>query len=121
MFWLKNISANFFPIFQKIWTENQRPKYVAWIFEGLRVSFNYIQEMIMTTKMQIETLVGTKCSHLNSQKNHKIDIWFDKKQSFTYIILTHKLPVMPSYRRNESIDLHSKSIDWFLYEGNTGI
>ena len=26
---------------------------------------------------------------------------------------------MPSYR-NQSIDLHSKSIDWFLYEGNTG-
>ena len=30
--------------------------------------------MIMTTKMQIETLAGTKCSHLNSQENHKIDI-----------------------------------------------
>ena len=26
---------------------------------------------------------------------------------------------LPSYRK-ESIDLHSKSIDWFLYEGNTG-
>ena len=22
--------------------------------------------------------------------------------------------------RNQSIDLHNKSIDWFLYEGNTG-
>ena len=30
------------------------------------------------------------------------------------------MPVLPSYR-NQSIDLHSKSIDWFLYEGNTGI
>ena len=29
------------------------------------------------------------------------------------------MPVLPSYR-NQSIDLHSKSIDWFLYEGNTG-
>ena len=28
--------------------------------------------------------------------------------------------MLPSYR-NQSIDLHSKSIDWFLYEGNTGI
>ena len=27
--------------------------------------------------------------------------------------------MLPSYR-NQSIDLHSKSIDWFLYEGNTG-
>ena len=23
--------------------------------------------------------------------------------------------------RKQSIDLHNKSIDWFLYEGNTGI
>ena len=30
------------------------------------------------------------------------------------------MPVFPSYR-NQSIDLHRKSIDWFLYEGNTGI
>ena len=33
------------------------------------------------------------------------------------------MPVLTSYR-NQSIDLHSKpviAIDWFLYEGNTGI
>ena len=29
------------------------------------------------------------------------------------------MPVLPIYR-NQSIDLHSKSFDWFLYEGNTG-
>ena len=29
-------------------------------------------------------------------------------------------PVLPSYR-NQSIDLLCKSIEWFLYEGNTGI
>ena len=28
-------------------------------------------------------------------------------------------PVLPSYR-NQSIDLLCKSLDWFLYEGNTG-
>ena len=28
------------------------------------------------------------------------------------------MPELPSYR-NQSIDLHIKSIDWFLYEGNT--
>ena len=28
------------------------------------------------------------------------------------------MPVFSSYK-NQSIDLHSKSIDWFLYEGNT--
>ena len=32
--------------------------------------------------------------------------------------LTHKVPVLFSYR-NQSIDLLCKSIDWFLYEGNT--
>ena len=28
------------------------------------------------------------------------------------------MAVLPTYR-NQSIDLHRKSIDWFLYEGNT--
>ena len=30
------------------------------------------------------------------------------------------MPVLPSYREQPA-DLHSKSIDWFLYEDNTGI
>ena len=30
------------------------------------------------------------------------------------------MPVLPLYR-DQSIDLHSKSIGWFLNEGNTGI
>ena len=34
--------------------------------------------------------------------------------------LTHQMPVLPWYG-NQSIDLHSWSIDWFLYEGKTGI
>ena len=29
------------------------------------------------------------------------------------------MPFLPSYR-NQSIDLHSKSIDWFVFEGNIG-
>ena len=35
------------------------------------------------------------------------------------LILTQEVPVLPSYG-NQSIDLHSKSINWLLYEGNTG-
>ena len=31
-----------------------------------------------------------------------------------------KVPVLPSYR-NQSIDLQSKSIDWFLYEAPNGL
>ena len=34
--------------------------------------------------------------------------------------LTDQMLVLPFYR-NQSIDLHSKSIDWFLYGNNTGI
>ena len=30
------------------------------------------------------------------------------------------MPVLPQYR-NRSIDLYNNSIDWFLYEDNTGI
>ena len=36
------------------------------------------------------------------------------------INLTHSVPVLSSYR-NKSIDLLCKSVDCFLYEGNTGI
>ena len=34
--------------------------------------------------------------------------------------LTYQMPLFPSYR-NQSIDLLCKSIDWSLYEDNTGI
>ena len=34
-------------------------------------------------------------------------------------VLTHLVPVLLSYK-DQSIDLHSKSIDWFLYDGNSG-
>ena len=33
-------------------------------------------------------------------------------------MIKNQVSVLPSYR-NQSIDLHSKSIDWFLYEENT--
>ena len=33
--------------------------------------------------------------------------------------LLNPVSVFSSYR-NQSIDLHSKSIDWFLYEDNSG-
>ena len=33
--------------------------------------------------------------------------------------LTHKEPALPSYI-NQSIDLHSKLIGWFLSDSNTG-
>ena len=33
--------------------------------------------------------------------------------------LTHETAELPSYR-NQSTDLQSKSIDWFLYNGSSG-
>ena len=35
--------------------------------------------------------------------------------------LTHEMPAVLLSYRNQSIDLLRKSIDWFPYEGNTGI
>ena len=37
-----------------------------------------------------------------------------------YTSLTHLISVLPSYK-NLSIDMHIKSIDCFLYDGNTDI
>ena len=39
---------------------------------------------------------------------------------FYYISISIN-PLSASVARNQSIDLLCKSIDWFLYEGNTGI
>ena len=42
-----------------------------------------------------------------------------KSQIKNVFSLTHQMPVLLSYR-NQSIDLQSKSIDWFLYERAIG-
>ena len=39
---------------------------------------------------------------------------------FEQLLLTHWTPKLPLYQ-NQSIDLQSKSIDWFLYDGNFGV
>ena len=60
--------------------------------------------------------LGTKQIQYGIQKD-----WLFKPLLSTgdYYCLTHYVPLLPSYR-NQSIDLLCKSIDWFLYEGNTG-
>ena len=53
------------------------------------------------------------------------NILYRSDSIFTHILLfgepllTNKVAVLLSYR-NQSTDLLCKSIDWFLYEGNTG-
>ena len=44
---------------------------------------------------------------------------FKSNDVFSLIRLTHLVLVLPSYR-NQSTDLLCKSVDWFLYESNTG-
>ena len=41
---------------------------------------------------------------------------FQLSFEISQLLLTHEMPVLPSYR-NQSIDLLCKSIDWFLSEG----
>ena len=45
--------------------------------------------------------------------------WCKEKMLFK-IGINSLTPKLPSYR-NQSIDLQSKSIDWFLYDGNFGV
>lgn len=84
MFCLKKISTHFFRYFRKF---KRKSNVEVLIFEGLRVSFMYNQEMIMAEKVQIRTFAWTKCSQLNSKKSRKIYTWFDKKRNFANKIL----------------------------------
>ena len=43
----------------------------------------------------------------------------DTMKKFVFIYF-NPLKAIVALNRNQLIDLHSKSIDWFLYEGNTG-
>ena len=59
----------------------------------------------------------------NKRGNHRKNTFFRaqaKKILLEIDCLIHLIPVLPLYR-NQSIHLHSKSIDWFLYEVNTNI
>ena len=60
-----------------------------------------------------------------------INIFFMHHENFSYVLafgndfslvshLTYYYALLPSHR-SEFIDLHSKSIDWFLYESHTGV
>ena len=49
----------------------------------------------------------------NMKENDSVTCWNNAS-------LTHLTPKPSSYR-NQSIDLHSKLLDWFLYDGNFGV
>ena len=49
----------------------------------------------------------------------KIGRNFTQNGQIVYLMSVSLSAVLSSYR-NQSIDFHSKSIDWFLYEGNAG-
>ena len=50
--------------------------------------------------------------------NQKVSHFNLTSATRSIITLTHYVTVLPSYR-NQSTELHGKSIDWFLYEGDT--
>ena len=61
------------------------------------------------------------------KKKKKIPLSFILPSSIKWVLefavksrLAHQMPVLPLYK-NQSIDLPSKSIDWFLHKCNTGI
>ena len=59
---------------------------------------------------------GKKCKSFQKQVNYLGRTIMDKGYG---IDISNINPLGASYR-NQSIDLLCKSIDWFLYEGNTG-
>ena len=76
--------------------------------------FHWIKHMLL-----LERLCWSNC-YITRELQTKTGTADGFFELFNYCdSLTHKVSVLPSYR-NQSIDLHSKSIDWFLYEGNTG-
>ena len=50
----------------------------------------------------------------------EVNLYWDLCNGNLTLVLTHQMPVLPLYR-NQSINLHSNSIEWFLYKGSTGI
>ena len=62
---------------------------------------------------------GSICSHLECREkmfSRNFDISFDLALTLFLILI---LILIPS-SKNQSIDLHRKSFDWFVYEGKTG-
>ena len=50
----------------------------------------------------------------------KLNIFQYEIRSGLFQLLTQSIPIFPSYR-NQPIDWDYKSIDWFLYDGNTAL
>ena len=51
--------------------------------------------------------------------NKRFSIYFHQLQANIFQMLTHWMPKLPLYK-NQSIDSLYKSIDWFLYDANSG-
>ena len=73
---------------------------------------------IFTTRYTWTSKLHILFTHPKEKRNPEVLLKYIIVPLFWKTIkLTHYVPVLPSYR-NQSIDLHSKSIHWFLYEGN---
>ena len=84
----------------------------AGVVKGL---FEHVWPLEDTRRLRVLTVESLSKDQQPRSKSSKLskmtnDVTWNKKD----------VPVLPSYR-NQSTDLHSKSINWFLYEGNNGI
>ena len=86
-------------------------KYLDCRFQNLPISLSSQENNMFSDK------IGFRYVHVKYVESLFINM---QKQNRTDVSLFNTLiPVLPS-NRNQSFDLHSKSVDRFLYESNTG-
>ena len=69
-------------------------------------------------KYIVHIFTEQKCSKLPTQTFKKGDGIGRSWDGCPVTLQSHYVPVLPSYR-NQSIDFHCKSVDWFLYGDHT--
>ena len=91
-------------------------------YSNLMINFKYVFAGLVVNDLP------SKIHATNYHRFHSLEICWCKAKgapvsSFSLQVLSrfsHYKPVLPSYG-NQTADLLCKSIEWFLYEGNTGI
>ena len=79
-----------------------------------QTAYTCLRSTLETREQRLKYVPSQQLIHHSEFSDRQINV----RRSFldNHLYLTYWLPVVPSYR-NQSIDLHSKSIDWILYEG----
>ena len=88
-----------------------------WYFDFFLYKFSLVLFSWSNFRPYLTLIISKKASLFNTYPSLTINKESHKEESGPWLI--YQLPELPSYR-NHSIDLLCKSIDRFLYEGNTG-